>query len=317
MLSADEAGVPTLGAHALSRQDQIAPTDAPADAPAGGDAPQAEPASGDPPAWLKGVPEKFHAATPEEALAKVTKSYTEVESKLGQSQTKLQELERPNLEVPEVESAQAAFGKVIGDVLENEKIDWQGMRQRYFEYQNLTSSDLSRLEQAGLNPAVFEDALMGERTRVLLDHEDKQRAEAEAQQKAQAAATPAQRTLTPEETKGLVQEFAGGDMNTFAQMAQWGEQNLGQSSMEGIQAAINTGNPQVAQAALRGLHTAYTASQGREQPLQVVGGRAPASNLGPVDHQEAQKIFNDPRYHKIDLASRQWRAQQEAREWRV
>ena len=305
-MSMSDVGHPTLGSVALDPRDSAS---APADAPAENAPAENAPTEGQPEWWSK-VPEKFRAPTAEESLAKMGQSYSELETKLGESQTQLKEAERPNLEVPEVESAQAAFGKVIGDALEGAKVDWQGMRQRYFAYQELTDSDAARLEEAGISPAVFEDSLMGERTRAFIEYEDAQnKAAAEAK-----AAAPAQaRVLSQQEAQGLVQEFAGGSMEKFSQMSAWGEQNLGKDAMEGVQAAINTGDVRVAQAALRGLHTAYTASQGQEQPLRVTGGRAPAYGMGPPNAEERQKIFNDPRWSAIDPASRQWRFQQEAR----
>ena len=279
------------------------------------DAPQQDGEPQGDPAWWSGIPEKFRADTPEESLKRMSGAYTELEPKYTQARTRLRELERPALKAPEVESAQAAFGKVLGDALENEKVDWRGMFERYFAYQELTASDRARLEAAGIHPGMFEDVLMGERTRAVLDQEDQQKAEAEA---AKTAAAPQSRTLSQQEAQTILQEFAGGNMDTLTKMGHWGEQNLGKERMDGIQRAINTGDIQVARAALTGLHTAYQAAQGQERPLQITGGRSPVSETGPVTtREEAQKILRDPRYKALDDASRVWRAKQEAREWRL
>lgn len=299
-----------VGAHQLNpegviHQDNTGRAGAEPAPPQDGD-PQGEPQPD--PAWWSDVPEKFRADTLEESVKRMSGSYTELETKYGQSQTRLQELERPRLEAPEVESAQAAFGKAVGDVLDRNKVDWQGMRERYFTYEELTQSDHRRLEEAGISPAMFEDALMGERTRVVLAAEEKRKAE-------QEAAGPQKKGLNNEESEAIVKEFAGGNMDAFNRMSYWGKENLSADQMEGIQRAINTGDLQVARAAISGLAVAYKASQGQERPLQLVGGQSPASSTGPVDATEAQKILRDPRWRQLDAPSRAWRAQQEAREW--
>ena len=260
--------------------------------------------------WRESIPEQFRADTQEESLAKMAQAYNELNENNAKAQERLQELDKPKLTPSKVENAEEAFGKVVGNALIENNVDWEGMRERFFNYQELTSSDYDRLEKAGINPYVFENHLMVERTDASLEYKNAQ--EKELQQKQQSQE---KKVLSNEDTTTILKEYADGNVNTFKQMTQWGLKNLGADTMKGIENAVNTGDINITRAAISGLRTAYIASQGQEKPLAVTGGRSPSYGLGPVDSQEAQKIFNDPRYRSRSPADRAWRAQQLSRKW--
>ena len=258
--------------------------------------------------WRENIPEQFHADTQEEALAKMAQAYNELSQSNTKAQEELQQYNTPDIKAPE-ETAEEAFGKSLAKTLEDNNIDGLDIKDRFYRYEELTAADYKKLEEAGINPTLFENSLLQERTNAVLEYKNAQ--EKELQQKQ----TQEKIGLSDQDTATILQEFADGNTNTFEQMAQWGAKNLGQGVIDGIQNAINTGDINITRAALSGLKTAYIASQGQEKPLAVTGGQSPTYGLGAVDAQEAQKIFNDPRYRSKTPADRAWRAQQMSRKW--
>ena len=259
--------------------------------------------------WQEDIPEQFRADTQEESLAKIAKAYNELNESNTKAQEELQQYNTVDIKAPE-ETAEEAFGKSLAKTLEDNNIDGLDIKDRFYRYEELTSADYKKLEEAGINPTLFENSLLQERTNAVLEYKNAQ--EKQLQEKQQNQENP---RLNDEDTATILKEFADGNQNTFEQMAQWGIKNLGEGAIKGIQKAIDTGDINITRAALSGLKTAYIASQGQEKPLAVTGGQSPTYGLGPVDAQEAQKIFNDPRYRSKNPADRAWRAQQMSRKW--
>lgn len=269
---------------------------------------EAEKPAEDESAWKKEIPEQFQADTKEETLAKINAAYKELSESNSKVQEKLKELDKPKLTPGKVETAQDAFGKLIGEALETNDVDWQGMRERFFKYQPLTDSDKSRLEKAGISPAMFENNLLKERTDAALEYKKEQEIKTVPAPKEKAE-------LTAEENQQILKEFSEGNVNNFKTMVSWGQANFGQDKMNGIQAAIDTGDVNIARAAIGGLHTAYVASQGQEKPLSVTGGQPSSYTQGVVDAAEATKIFNDPRYRSRRPEDVAWKKAQFRRQW--
>ena len=257
--------------------------------------------------WRESIPEQFRADTLEETVQKLNEAYSQVASSNEKAQEELKQYDVPDIKAPE-QTAEEAFGSTLAKVFEEKKIDGLDMKDRFFRYEELTRADHAKLEEAGINPTLFENSLLQERNNEI------DKAQQEQLQKQQTEAQQAPR-LNDADTQTILSEYAGGSADQFAAMAKWGQANFGTDAMVGIQQAIDTGNINIARAAIGGLHAAYVATQGRERSLAVTGGKSPEYGLGPVGPQEAQKIFNDPRYTSTMPADRAWRAQQMARQW--
>lgn len=262
--------------------------------------------------WQNLVPEQFRAESQTESLQKMAAAYNE----LNQANTKYQEELKgyehqvTDLTAPE-ETAEEAFGKSLAKTFDDNNIDGLDMKDRFFRYEELTSADHKKLEEAGINPTLFENSLLQERTNAALQVKEEQ--QKEQLQNNNQAQKP--KRLNDQDYQTILKEYANGNLDQFNAMADWGTQNFGVNAMQGIQEAIDTGKVNVARAAIGGLHTAYVASQGQEKPLSVTGGQPASYGVGEVDFAEAQKIFNDPRYKARDPASRAWRMQQMQRKW--
>ena len=258
--------------------------------------------------WRENIPEQFRADTQEEALAKMAQAYNELSQNNAKAQEELQQYNTPDIKAPE-ETAEEAFGKSLAKTFEENNIDGLDIKDRFYRYEELTAADHKKLEDAGINPVLFENSLLQERTNAVLEYKNAQEKELQNKQNQEKVGLSDQDTVT------ILQEFADGNTNTFEQMAKWGAKNLGQGVIDGIQNAINTGDVNITRAALIGLKTAYIASQGQEKPLAVTGGQSPTYGLGPVDAQEKYKILNDPRWRSKNPADRAWRTQQQSRKW--
>ena len=256
-----------------------------------------------PQSWQEQIPEKFRSETAEETAIKTARSYTELESEVGRLRAELQDAKRPRPDPPAFpDTPQEAYGKLLGDALENSGVDYRGMHDRFHRYGQLEQSDYAALERLGISPDLFHNALVGQRIQI----EAKKQVELQQQEtQQQTAETP---SLTPDQAQALMREFGGGPEG-YRKMAAWAQGNLSEADLTGIDDAIRTGSYAAVRMVLRSVALQFQAARGTEGTM--LSGKSPSdSSVGVLDTREKQLAVIDDKRWKTDP---EWRARMYAK----
>jgi hypothetical protein len=218
------------------------------------------------------------------SVDELEKAYKELQSKLGKrtpEEAPAPEAEAPEAEAEEVEtdtrSAKEIYGEAIGTKLEEAGIDFSDMNTRWQQSGELTTDDYTALEGAGFSKQMVEAYLNG------LNY--------------QAAKDSA---LTMQQVADVKSQFGGEE--EYGRMMAWAQSNLSAEEQDAFNTLINTQPMSTVKLAVAGIHSRYTAAEGREPRL--LGGRSPRSE-GDVFESTAQLVeaMKDPKY-KSDPAYR-------------
>lgn len=214
------------------------------------------------------------------SVDELEKAYKELQSKLGQrkpaddvdNDVDNAEPEADDAEEAEAEtrSAKEIYGELIGSKLEEAGIDFSDMNTRWQQSGELTAEDYTALEGAGFTKQVVEAYLNG------LNY--------------QAAKDSA---LSLQQVNEVKAQF-GGEAE-YGRMMAWAQDNLSQEEQDAFNDLINTQPLSAVKLAVAGIHSRYTAAEGREPKL--LGGRSPRTE-GDVFESTAQLVeaMKDPRY---------------------
>jgi hypothetical protein len=218
------------------------------------------------------------------SVEELEKAYKELHSKLGKrtpEEAPAPEAEAPEAEAEEAEaetrSATEIYGEAIGTKLEEAGIDFSDMNTRWQQSGELTADDYTALEGAGFSKQMVEAYLNG------LNY--------------QAAKDSA---LSMQQVADVKAQFGGEE--EYGRMMAWAQSNLSAEEQDAFNTLINTQPMSTVKLAVAGIHSRYTAAEGREPRL--LGGRSPRSE-GDVFESTAQLVeaMSDPKY-KSDPAFR-------------
>jgi hypothetical protein len=219
------------------------------------------------------------------SVEELEKAYKALHSKLGKRTPEgAPAAEADEAEAEEAEEAEAdtrsateIYGEAIGTKLEEAGIDFSDMNTRWQQSGELTADDYTSLEGAGFSKQMVEAYLNG------LNY--------------QAAKDSA---LTMQQVADVKTQFGGEE--EYGRMMDWAQSNLSAEEQEAFNTLINTQPMPTVKLAVAGIHSRYTAAEGREPRL--LGGRSPRSE-GDVFESTAQLVeaMSDPKY-KNDPAFR-------------
>jgi hypothetical protein len=219
------------------------------------------------------------------SVEELEKAYKELQSKFSKRTTEeapapeAEAVDDGDAEEPEAEtrSAKEIYGDLIGSKLEEAGIDFSDMNTRWQQSGELTAEDFTALEGAGFTRQMVEAYLNG------LNY--------------QAAKDSA---LSMQQVAEVKAQY-GGEQE-YSRMMEWAQANLSQEEQDAFNNIINTQPMSAVKLAVAGIHSRYTAAEGREPKL--LGGRSPRSE-GDVFESTAQLVeaMADPKY-KTDPAYR-------------
>lgn len=219
------------------------------------------------------------------SVDELEKAYKELQSKLGQRKPAdevddvVDDAEPEEDEEPEADtrSAKEIYGDLIGSKLEEAGIDFSDMNTRWQQSGELTTDDYTALEGAGFTRQMVEAYLNG------LNY--------------QAAKDSA---LSLQQVNEVKAQFGGEE--EYGRMMAWAQANLSAEEQDAFNNLIETQPMSAVKLAVAGIHSRYTAAEGREPKL--LGGRSPRSE-GDVFESTAQLVeaMSDPKY-KSDPAFR-------------
>lgn len=219
------------------------------------------------------------------SVDELEKAYKELQSKFGKRATEeapapeVEAEEGDDVEEPEADtrSAKEIYGDLIGSKLEEAGIDFSDMNTRWQQSGELTADDYTALEGAGFTRQMVEAYLNG------LNY--------------QAAKDSA---LSLQQVNEVKAQFGGEE--GYGRMMAWAQANLSAEEQDAFNNLIETQPMSAVKLAVAGIHSRYTAAEGREPKL--LGGRSPRSE-GDVFESTAQLVeaMSDPKY-KSDPAFR-------------
>jgi hypothetical protein len=218
------------------------------------------------------------------SVDELEKAYKALQSKLGQPKQPAEVDNEVDNEQPEADeeeaparSAKEIYGEAIGTKLEEAGIDFSDMNTRWQQSGELSTDDYTALEGAGFSKQMVEAYLNG------LNY--------------QAAKDSA---LTMQQVADVKSQFGGEE--EYGRMMAWAQSNLSAEEQDAFNTLINTQPMSTVKLAVAGIHSRYTAAEGREPRL--LGGRSPRSE-GDVFESTAQLVeaMKDPKY-KSDPAYR-------------
>jgi len=252
--------------------------------PTGAMAPDAIDLSGDEQVELKG-PDGQLLAGKYKSVGELEKAYKELQSKLGSRERVDNEVDNEPAEVDEeaeaeeqTQSASEIYGDFVGSRLEEAGIDYSDMNIRWQQSGELSDGDYKQLEGAGFTRQMVDAYLSGLQYKAAQDT-----------------------ALTAREVMDVKSQY-GGDQG-YSDMLQWAGQNLSQEEINAFNKIVNGSNDMAqVKLAVAGLHSRYTAAEGREPRL--LAGRSTRS-AGEKYESTAQLVeaMSDPKY-KSDPAYR-------------
>jgi hypothetical protein len=225
------------------------------------------------------------------SVEELEKAYKELQSKLGQPKTQepvdtTEEAEATEEEADEEEkeeeekpsgNAREIYGELIGSKLEEANIDFESMTERWTSTGKLDDTDYDALEGAGFTRDMVDAYLTGLNYKAVQDS-----------------------ALTVQEINSIKQEY-GGEAEYNA-MLQWAGTNLSKEEQDAFNQMVNTQPLNVVRLAIAGLHSKYTAAEGREPKL--IGGRTSKASTDRFESTaQLTAAMSDPRY-KNDPAYR-------------
>jgi len=252
--------------------------------PTGAVAPDAIDRSGDEQVELKG-PDGQLLAGKYKSVGELEKAYKELQSKLGSREPVDNEVDNELAEVDEeaeaeeqTQSASEIYGDFVGSRLEEAGIDYNDINVRWQQTGELSDGDYKQLEGAGFTRQMVDAYLSGLQYKAAQDT-----------------------ALTAREVIDVKSQY-GGEQG-YSEMLQWAGQNLSQEEINAFNKIVNGSNDMAqVKLAVAGLHSRYTAAEGREPRL--LAGRSTRS-AGEKYESTAQLVeaMSDPKY-KSDPAYR-------------
>jgi len=252
--------------------------------PTGAMAPDAIDLSGDEQVELKG-PDGQLLAGKYKSVGELEKAYKELQSKLGSREPVDNEVDNEPAEVDEeaeaeeqTQSASEIYGDFVGNRLEEAGIDYNDISNRWQQSGELSDGDYKQLEGAGFTRQMVDAYLSGLQYKAAQDT-----------------------ALTAREVMDVKSQY-GGEQG-YSEMLQWAGQNLSQEEINAFNKIVNGSNDMAqVKLAVAGLHSRYTAAEGREPRL--LAGRSTRS-AGEKYESTAQLVeaMSDPKY-KSDPAYR-------------
>jgi len=252
--------------------------------PTGAMAPDAIDLSGDEQVELKG-PDGQLLAGKYKSVGELEKAYKELQSKLGSREPVDNEVDNEPAEVDEeaeaeeqTQSASEIYGDFVGSRLEEAGIDYNDINVRWQQTGELSDGDYKQLEGAGFTRQMVDAYLSGLQYKAAQDT-----------------------ALTTKEVIDVKSQY-GGEQG-YSEMLQWAGQNLSQEEINAFNKIVNGSNDMAqVKLAVAGLHSRYTAAEGREPRL--LAGRSTRS-AGEKYESTAQLVeaMSDPKY-KSDPAYR-------------
>jgi len=252
--------------------------------PTGAMAPDAIDLSGDEQVELKG-PDGQLLAGKYKSVGELEKAYKELQSKLGSREPVDNEVDNEPAEVDEeaeaeeqTQSASEIYGDFVGNRLEEAGIDYNDINVRWQQTGELSDGDYKQLEGAGFTRQMVDAYLSGLQYKAAQDT-----------------------ALTAREVMDVKSQY-GGEQG-YSEMLQWAGQNLSQEEINAFNKIVNGSNDMAqVKLAVAGLHSRYTAAEGREPRL--LAGRSTRS-AGEKYESTAQLVeaMSDPKY-KSDPAYR-------------
>jgi hypothetical protein len=223
------------------------------------------------------------------SVEELEKAYKALQSKLGQPKQPAEvdnevdntdaetDTSETDTDTSDTRSAKEIYGEAIGTKLEEAGIDFSDMNTRWQQSGELSTDDYTALEGAGFSKQMVEAYLNG------LNY--------------QAAKDSA---LTMQQVADVKSQFGGEE--EYGRMMAWAQSNLSAEEQDAFNTLINTQPMSTVKLAVAGIHSRYTAAEGREPKL--LGGRSPRSE-GDVFESTAQLVeaMKDPKY-KSDPAYR-------------
>jgi len=252
--------------------------------PTGAMAPDAIDLSGDEQVELKG-PDGQLLAGKYKSVGELEKAYKELQSKLGSREPVDNEVDNEPAEADEeaeaeeqTQSASEIYGDFVGSRLEEAGIDYNDINVRWQQTGELSDGDYKQLEGAGFTRQMVDAYLSGLQYKAAQDT-----------------------ALTAREVMDVKSQY-GGEQG-YSEMLQWAGQNLSQEEINAFNKIVNGSNDMAqVKLAVAGLHSRYTAAEGREPRL--LAGRSTRS-AGEKYESTAQLVeaMSDPKY-KSDPAYR-------------
>lgn len=210
----------------------------------------------DRPEWL---PEKF------KTVEDMAKAYSQLESRLGQSNTEESSEDDEYIEVTGEESAEE-----VAELLDSNGLDFNTFLEEYAETGELSADAYAALEEIGLSESMVDSWIEG--------------------QNAIAAQTTAE-----------MQSIVGGD-EAYTDMVTWAAENLPPEEVEAYNATMETQDANIIRFAIQGLYSRY---RSEAEPSLMQGGTGAVSTGGKFESTaELTAAMSDPRYAK-DPAYRQ------------
>ena len=210
------------------------------------------------------LPEKFKSA---EDMAK---AYAELEKKIGQKAPEATQDQKAD-ENTDQEDGDATPEEQANEAAEKAGLDLDELSTKYWENGQLDDSDYESLEKAGYPKHIVEQFIKG--------------------QEAQAA-------LIEQQVFSSV-----GGQEEYNAMLGWASDELSPGEVKAFNKAVNSGDIDEINAAVKGLKARYDASVGYEPTRQIKSDGKSASDTMYRSVAELQKDMGDPRY-KNDPAFR-------------
>jgi hypothetical protein len=206
------------------------------------------------------------------------KSYQELESKLGRSESPTQQEQAPTETPSDSTQPRDDKGRFAPKPADNSDNPFAAYEQEFVEKGDLSSESIDKLaEQTNLPREVIERYVAG--------------------QKAAAQLTEQQQKMLADEVYGIV----GGE-SAYEQMIQWASKSLDQSAIDAYDKAVQSSDPALVKIAVQGLRAQYEQAVGRIPKL--ISGRSSAADGGGFrSRAEMTAAISDPRY-KTDSAYR-------------
>ena len=171
------------------------------------------------------------------------------------------------------------YGKVIGELFEENGFDWRGMNYYYQANGFLKEEHYNSLEKLGLDPEIVDDRLYGITRR--------------ANEQSQQQDAPQQYNHTKQEEDKIIDEIGGDD--ELKKLQAYTNANWDRDRLDEFTAAIKDGNYAAVRFAVKSAYNEYKTSLGKEGRSFTKGTNS-ASDGGYKNPIEKKAALDDPRY---------------------
>ena len=228
-----------------------------------------------------------------EEQPKVSSREAELEKRVAELEGKIQTSAEPVIEAeeekPEVITldgpATDYYGQVIGELFEDNNIDWRGMNYHYLATGELKEEHYKTLGDLGINPQMIDNYLYGSQAK----------AKAQAKPKTQPTEQPqkSESKLSDENRAQIINEIGGSA--EVAKLLDYTDKNWSKDQIAEIQAVINSGNYEAARFAVKTAYRDYKASLGKEGKSYTKGS-GNSRDGGFRNATEKKAAMDDVRY---------------------